>query len=322
RTPQEETLATLFTEVLRLPSVGIDDNFFDLGGHSLLATKLVSRIRSTLNVELAIRALFEAPTVAELSERLDSSAHHANANSFEVLIPLRPRGELAPLFCIHPAAGLSWGFSSLIQHLGKNRPVYGLQARGFTEFDRMPATIEEMAADYLDQIRKVQPTGPYNILGWSFGGYVAYEIIHILLRQQQDGSSHKNRLILLDTYPPKDRSHVQTSPQKTAKTYEEYRSFFVGQATYSKGQDSDAVEKMWQVVKNNITIFDRYKPPVLDEDLTLFVATKTFRLPTPDAWSPYVKGKIDIHEIPCPHGTMTAPESMAQIGRILTTHLD
>jgi amino acid adenylation domain-containing protein/non-ribosomal peptide synthase protein (TIGR01720 family) len=315
RTPQEQILADLFAEVLRLPQVGIDDNFFDLGGHSLLATKLVGRIRAALGIDLAIRTLFESPMVSELSERIESSSH---SNSFDVLIPLRLTGHLPPLFCIHPAAGLSWGFSSLIKHLGKDRPVYGLQARGFTEFDRMPKTIEEMAEDYLDQITKIQPTGPYNVLGWSFGGYVAYEIVHILSKKLETN----NKLILLDTYPPTDRTHVQSSPEKRAKTHSEYRKFFVSQATYSKDQGEESVEKMWQVVKNNISMFDKYRPPTIDENLTLFVATKTFRLPNPDAWSPYVKGKINIHEIPCPHGTMTAPESMAQIGRILTTHLD
>jgi amino acid adenylation domain-containing protein/non-ribosomal peptide synthase protein (TIGR01720 family) len=316
RTPREEILVGLFAEVLRLPQVGIDDNFFDLGGHSLLATKLVGRIRSALGIDMAIRTLFESPTVDQLAERIESSSE---SSSYDVLIPLRSTGHLPPLFCIHPAAGLSWGFSSLIKHLGKDRPVYGLQARGFTEFDRMPATIEEMAADYLDQMMKIQPTGPYNVLGWSFGGYVAFEIINILSKKKKKTN---NKLVLLDTYPPGNRTHIQPTPEKKARVYGEYRKFFVNQATYSKDQGEEAVEKMWQVVKNNISIFEKYEPPTIDENLTLFVATKTFRLPDPDAWSPHVNGHIHIHEIPCPHGTMTAPESMAQIGRILTTHLD
>ncbi|AQA24637.1 amino acid adenylation domain protein [Rhodococcus sp. MTM3W5.2] len=167
RDEQEQVLAGLFAEVLGLGRVGIDDNFFDLGGHSLLATRLISRIRTVLGVEVPIRTVFEAPTAARLAPMLDRAA--GTLYGIDVLLPLRATGSATPLFCIHPGGGLSWSYSGLLSYLDPIYPVYGLQQRAVSGTQPVPSTLQEMAADYVDQIRHVQSTGPYRLLGWSLG---------------------------------------------------------------------------------------------------------------------------------------------------------
>ncbi|KIX77109.1 hypothetical protein SF23_13880, partial [Streptomyces sp. MBRL 10] len=92
-------------------------------------------------------------------------------SALDVLLPLRPGGTAAPLFCVHPAAGISWVYSGLLRHLDPDRPVHGLQARGLR--GGSPSSVTEIAEDYVRQIRAVRPEGPYHLLGWSFGAVVA-----------------------------------------------------------------------------------------------------------------------------------------------------
>lgn len=104
------------------------------------------------------------------------------------LITLQPRGAGRPLFCIHPVGGGVSCFYYLSRLLDEDRPLYGLQAKGLDDAQAPCDRIEQMAADYLRQMRSVQPRGPYALLGYSFGGHVAFEIAH-QLRSQAEGVS-------------------------------------------------------------------------------------------------------------------------------------
>ncbi|MCI4059960.1 thioesterase domain-containing protein, partial [Bacillus cereus] len=114
--------------------------------------------------ELSIGNLFEAPTVAGLAERLEMGS---SQSALDVLLPLRTSGDKLPLFCVHPAGGLSWCYAGLMTNIGTEYPIYGLQARGIGQREELPKTLDHMAADYIEQIRTIQPKGPYHLLGWS-----------------------------------------------------------------------------------------------------------------------------------------------------------
>jgi thioesterase domain-containing protein len=181
RTPTEQILADIWANVLGIGKVGVFDDFFALGGQSLLATQMVSRVKRALGVDLPLRALFEAPTIAALMLKMGHADTGALAPASSNLVPIRPQGDLTPLFLIHPIGGEVQYAVDLARHLDANQPVYALAASGLAEGERPHTDIREMASVYLKAIRQVQANGPYLLAGWSLGGMIAYEVAHQLL---------------------------------------------------------------------------------------------------------------------------------------------
>ncbi|MFI9319364.1 amino acid adenylation domain-containing protein [Kitasatospora aureofaciens] len=205
RTPAERTLVALFAELLDVPRVGPEDDFFLLGGHSLLLIRLVERIHAEFGTELPVRALFEAPTPAALAERLAGPLPGAAEAAFEPLLALRGTGDRPPLFCVHPVTGDGLGFLGLLRGLDPDQPVHAFQGIGPVGGGPRPATMDGLAREYLERIRAVRPHGPYRLLGWSFGGLVAHQI-GVLLREEGE---EVDLVALLDSLPaPADAGEV------------------------------------------------------------------------------------------------------------------
>ncbi|MFH8408889.1 amino acid adenylation domain-containing protein [Streptomyces sp. NPDC018019] len=344
RSAQEKVLCALFAEVLGVRQVGIDDDFFALGGHSLLAAKLISRIRSALGTELSIRALFEAPTVADLGTVLESGS---GADGFEVLLPLRTQGSRPPLFCVHPSGGLSWCYAGLLRHLSPDLPVYGLQARGLAQRAALPTTFEEMVADYVGQIRAVQPAGPYHLLGWSLGGALAHAIaVRLQARGERvallamldsrpidphgaTGSAvteHDILALLLEAagHDPDRFTRPLTVPGVAAVLRGEGGGEVLDSLKEHPALGEDRLTAVTEVFTNSVKLLPTFSEGIFDGDLLYFHATegKPAHAPTAESWRHLVTGHIENHDIACTHHAMTQAGPLSRIGREVAAHLD
>ncbi|RSS76851.1 alpha/beta fold hydrolase, partial [Streptomyces sp. WAC06614] len=342
RSAQEEVLCGLFAEVLKVDRVGIDDSFFELGGDSITSIQLVSRIRSVLGVKLSNRGIFETPTVAQLTDKLGTGQ---DGDGFEVLLPLRTGGERPPLFCVHGAGGLSWPYSTLLAHIAGEYPVYGLQARGLDGEGAIATSVEEMAADYVEQIRSVQPAGPYHLLGWSFGGLVAHEIATQLTEAgervallanldqtpydeswQDDDYTLPTERDVLETlldFVGFDLAEVRSQPLDHRRAMELIRSRDSALGSLEEHHISAFVK----VGINNHVLSAAYRPRRFDGELLLFVSTAGTDDPaakTVDsvaAWEPYVAGAVTTHPVHAHHGHLLQPGPAAEIGRVVLEKL-
>jgi amino acid adenylation domain-containing protein len=191
----EMKLASIWAEVLKVDRVGRHDDFFDLGGHSLLAVQLILRLQHIIPGEpLPLRAVLEAPTVERFAVWLDNHKEDEQ----EILVRVRPgTAERMPFFCVHGAGGNVLSMRPLAMALPPDLPVYFLQAKGL-DGSAPFETVEETAQYYVDEIRKVQPHGPYQLGGGSYGGLVAFEMARVLEQLGEPVAA----LIMIDVMNP------------------------------------------------------------------------------------------------------------------------
>jgi amino acid adenylation domain-containing protein len=191
----ERQLVQLWEQSLGIDQVGLDDNFFELGGHSLLAVQLIEQIKEQFGQKLPVATLFRHPTLEDLAAVLRQKGTTAADSP---LVAIQPHGSQPPLFVVHPAEGNVLCYADLARKLGTDQPLYGFQARGLDGEQPPHPRIEEMAADYVQLMRGVQPRGPYLLGGWSTGGLIALEMAQQLLAQGESVAL----LALLDTHLP------------------------------------------------------------------------------------------------------------------------
>ncbi|WP_408632014.1 amino acid adenylation domain-containing protein [Mycobacterium shigaense] len=317
--PTEEIIAGIYARVLGVPRVGVDDSFFDLGGDSLAAVRLIATINKALGTTFAVRVLFEAPSVSSLSRQVGEWA-----SSVEVVpVEFFKEGSGAPLVCIHEGSGLSWPYRTLGDYV--DCPVIGINQTPPTD-DAKPRSIRSMAANYADRLQKAYPTGPYKLLGWSFGAIVVHQLAIELLSR----GCVVERLILLD--PPRSpdnslsnqaldesqvESHILKYFTESAQTGDVSK-----QATEVTLPSRELFEFMVQNATDNQVYFRHHAPDVFDGDVFIFSAARDGQrsdLSQLEGWQPYVTGDITEYAVDCAHNDMLTAAALTMYGEQLRT---
>ena len=166
-------LVRIWQELLGLESITPDQNYFDLGGDSSIAVQMFAQIEKIFNVKLPLATLYDAPTVLELAQILRGET--SSSSGWSPLVTIQSEGSRPPIYCFHGAGGNVLNYRELSKHLGPDQPFYGLQSQGLDGSCAPLTKIEDMAALYVKEIRKVQPHGPYFLAGYCGGGTIAYE---------------------------------------------------------------------------------------------------------------------------------------------------
>ncbi|MFI6040737.1 amino acid adenylation domain-containing protein [Nocardia sp. NPDC051321] len=319
--------------------VGLNDDFFELGGNSILGVAISAELAAVTGVPVTVRWIYTAPTVRALAERITSydGTDTSDDDALGVLLALRRDGTRPPLFCVHSAVPLAWCYAGLARYI-TDRPVYGLQAPTLTGPSRAIGTIDELADSYVDTMLRVQPEGPYHLLGWSLGGQIAHAIS---VRLRARGASVA-ALVMLDSVifpdgvdpPPAPRmrdllTHLlgeepadgDTAPELTAA--EAADELARAGASFGTGLAAAQLERLHRGYVDGVALSHGYRPAVFDGDLLYFSATRgVTELFGADMWRPFITGDLIEHPVAATHAQLTNAAVVAVIGPILARHLE
>ncbi|CAM3806645.1 non-ribosomal peptide synthetase [Smaragdicoccus niigatensis] len=338
-TATEQLVARVIADTVQQRDIGLDDDFFELGGNSLLGVALAARLTAESGVDVTVRWLYTAPTVSALAEKIDAALAGedvaAGEDALKVVLPLSRTGSEPPLFCVHSAVPLAWPYAGLAPYV-KDRPLYGLQGPAILGEDRRFQSVDELAAVFVDEIKNVQPNGPYYLLGWSLGGQIAHAIA-VQLRSRGDAVGLLvmfDSLVFFDGAPEPElptMRHLLTSLQgeepdevdESDLSAQEAAAVLANSPGFGQGLTVEQLERIHNSYHDGVLMSHQYRPKYFEGDLLYFSATRGMTAALDShIWRPYVGGAITEHPVDAMHAQLTNAAALAVIGPVLATSLD
>ncbi|WP_406238390.1 type I polyketide synthase [Nocardia sp. NBC_01009] len=336
----EQEVADLMLEVAGATVLSASMSFFDAGGSSVGAMRLVMAVARRWGVEIPLDAFMTDPTVTSVASIVRSGKVD---REYDPIVPLREHGARPPLFLVHPIGGNVMCYLELVKNLPEDQPVYALQAAGAEPGGKPVRSMSELADLYLRAIRKVRPEGPYCIGGWSFGGYVAFEMA------RQLPEAELSHLVMLDTiardesvdvfiskkdrvvwfflellwYANSDGDRLMQFAEETDDVDELFEYVLqqaVAEGIVPAGSSLSLIRRLFEVFEAHFEALVDYRLAPLDRNLTVLRCTEPlprgvdiahrqggsmFQSPT-NGWDRWITGNLAITDISGDHISMMA----------------
>ena len=347
RTDIERLITSIWCEVLGLPNISVEDDFFEIGGHSLNAVEIMARIEQETGQRLPLASFFKSSTIESLSALLQLEGQSITWDS---LVTIRAKGNKTPLYIVHGGGLNVLLFNTLVKNLDDDQPVYGLQAKGLDGIEEPLDKLEDIAAHYIEAILNQNPDGPYSLAGYSFGGTIAYE----MAQQLQAKGKEVRTLALFDSYANQTQRFLPKYMQmynrleditcrvlysgfllfKNPKSTWNYKMMRLNRKLKSLYWKLNPAKKNEQFgffgyaheidLKNKIAA-ENYEIKPYNGCIDLFRAKeRTFYMADPHylGWTKYALNGIRVHEIPGDHNYIFAPPNDQIFAGILQRCLD
>ncbi|MHC5857710.1 non-ribosomal peptide synthetase [Nostoc sp.] len=346
----ELSLVKTWENLLNTNSIGVTDNFFDLGGHSFLAVRLMAQIHDRFGHNLPLSTLFENPTIERLATIVTQPVRESS-NSH--LVAIQSNGDKIPFFCMHGAGGGVNAYFKLSARLGEDYPFYALQDPSSEEEPEI-ISVEETASRYLQEIRQVQPNGPYLLGGHCYGGVLAFEIAQQLQRQGQT----VGLLVVIDAILPEtvikpaedDDAKFLLRMAESIKTnnnidfslpFEELRDLPVDQQFHLVNKKANFIFsdtemknflRHYKLFKAHVQAMRDYVPQIYPHSMTLMKAREEiihdFESPefhTDDpllGWGKCSSQPIEVVEVPGDHFSIFIEPNIQELVKLLRIYID